>query len=255
MHLQPLPLSWSFDPSVILGLCAAAAGFGYYRRGHPGDGGNPLLFTLGLLAFAIALVTPLDAAADRYLLSAHMLQHILLTMIGPPLLLAGLPRRLGGRLPRFLLNPWLTVTLFNVVLLAWHIPSLYDATLRNGGLHVLEHAMFTGTAVLFWWPIVGPARDRAMSPLMKIGYLAFAGVPPTVVGMILAVAPSPLYGFYQLAPRLIGEVSVELDQQLAGILMFGLGNLIYFVPISILFFRIAEDSEAAQAETDGTVTL
>jgi cytochrome c oxidase assembly factor CtaG len=255
VHLQPLPLSWSFDPSVILGICAAAAGFGYYRRAHPEDGGQPLLFSLGLAAFAIALLTPLDAAADRYLLSAHMLQHILLTMVGPPLLLAGLPRGLGRRLPRFLLNPWLTVTLFNVVLLGWHVPSLYEATLRDEGLHVLEHVMFMGTALLFWWPIVGPARDRPMSPMMKIGYLAFAGVPPTVVGMILAVAPSPLYPFYQLAPRLFGEVSAELDQQLAGILMFGLGNLIYFVPISILFFRIAEDAEAAQAESDSTVTL
>jgi putative membrane protein len=249
VSLQPLPLGWSFDPAIVVGLLATAAWFAWYRRGHPGpDGGSPLLFWPGLACFALALVSPLDSAADRYLLSAHMVQHILITMIGPPLLLAGLPRALGRTLPRFLVNPWLTVVLFNVVLTGWHYPPLYDATLRNEALHILEHLMFMGTAVLFWWPILGPANtrddDQPMSPLMKIAYLAIAGVPPTVVGMTMALAPNPLYGFYELAPRLVAEVSATLDQQLAGLLMFGLGNLIYFVPISVLFFRIGEEQES-----------
>ncbi|MGB2941046.1 MAG: cytochrome c oxidase assembly protein [Candidatus Dormiibacterota bacterium] len=253
MTFQPVPLAWTFDPAIIIGLVAAAAGFVYYRRRHADDRGRGALFWSGLLAFAVALVSPLDAAADRYLLSAHMFQHILLTMVGPPLVLAGLPVGLGARLPRFLLNPWLTVVVFNVVLIGWHFPALYDATLHNELLHVLEHVMFVATAFLFWWPIVGPARQGAMSPLMKIGYLAFAGVPPTVIGMIMALAPSPLYEFYSLAPRLIGEVSAEFDQQVAGVLMFGLGNLIYFVPISVIFLRLADEPEEAATVTDGVV--
>jgi cytochrome c oxidase assembly factor CtaG len=239
---QPVPLAWVLDPSIILGLLTAATGFIYFRRRNPPDAGRPVLFWTGLLCFAVALVSPLDSASDRYLLSAHMLQHILLTMVGPPLILAGLPAAMGRRVPRFLLNPWLAVFLFNLVLIGWHFPPLYDATLHNEALHILEHLMFTGTAFIFWWPIVGPARRGEMSPLMKIGYLAFATVPPTVIGMILAFAPTPLYEFYNLAPRLIGEVSAVLDQQIAGLLMFGLGNLIYFVPMSVLFFRLADDS-------------
>jgi putative membrane protein len=138
----------------------------------------------------------------------------------------------------------LTVTLFNIVLLSWHWPAFYDETLLNPNLHVLEHLMFMGAAVLFWWPIVGPARaGEGMSPLMKIGYLAFAGVPPTVVGMTMALAPSPLYSFYVAAPRLIDGVSAGLDQQIAGILMFGLGNLIYFVPSSRIFLGLMEDPD------------
>jgi putative membrane protein len=250
VHLQPVPLSWSFDPSILVGLLVAAGAYVYLVRSLRDDRGRPVLFWSGLACFAVALVSPLDSASDRYLLSAHMLQHILLTMVGPPLVLAGLPAAAGRRLPRFLLNPWLTVVTFNLVLISWHFPALYDATLRNPTLHILEHVMFMSTALLFWWPIVGPVREGEVSPLMKIGYLAFAGVPPTVIGMILALAPAPLYDFYNLAPRLIGEVSAELDQQLAGILMFGLGNLIYFVPITVLFFRLADEPEGVPARTE-----
>lgn len=243
-----LTLLESVDPSVVLGLLAAAAGFVYYRRraAQP-DGARPALFWLGLAAFAVALIGPLDTISDHYLVSAHMLQHILLTMVGPPLLLAGLPTAGGRYMPAFLVNPWLAVTVFNLTLLAWHVPALYDATLREAALHIVEHLTFIGTAMLFWWPVVGPGRlGAAMSPLMKIGYLAFAGVPPTVLGMSLAIA-GPLYSFYLDAPRIVAGLSPALDQQIAGILMFGLGNLIYFVPISVLFFRIGDEPEPAVA--------
>jgi cytochrome c oxidase assembly factor CtaG len=176
------------------------------------------------------------------------LQHILITMVGPPLVLAGAPD--VDWLGRRRINPWLSVVVFNVMLMVWHLPTLYDATLREPNLHVLEHVLFIATAFLFWWPVVGPgSRGVArMSPLMKIGYLAFAGVPPTVVGFILALAPTPLYPFYGAAPRLLSDVSAALDQQLAGVLMFGLGNLIYFVPVSWLFFHL-EDREPATAQS------
>src|SRR5258708_25465415 len=113
-----------------------------------------------------------------------MVQHLLLAMVGAPLVLAGLPPAAGRALPRFLLNPWLTVTLFNVVLLAWHWPSLYNETLLNENLHILEHLMFMATAFLFWCPIVGPGRaGEAMSHLMKIVYRALSGRPPSVFGL------------------------------------------------------------------------
>jgi putative membrane protein len=249
LNVQPLPLPWTIDLSIIAGLILAGFAYTYFGRGLP-EPGRPWFFWAGLAVFAVALVSPVDYAADHYLLSVHMLQHILLTMVGPPLVLAGLPSAARRALPRFLLNPWLTVTLFNVVLIGWHWPAFYDETLLNPNLHVLEHLMFMGTAVLFWWPIVGPAREgEGMSPLMKIGYLAFAGVPPTVVGMTMALAPSPLYSFYNSAPRLIDGVSAGLDQQIAGILMFGLGNLIYFVPISRIFLALMEDTDQLPAGT------
>jgi cytochrome c oxidase assembly factor CtaG len=247
MGLQPLPLPWNFDPVQLAGLVTAAVAYLFIRRNQD-DAGHPWLFWLGYLCFFVALITPVDAASDRYLLTVHMTQHILITMVGPPLVLAGLPRGMARYLPRFLGNPWLTVLLFNVALLVWHIPALYQATLLNEGIHVLEHLVFMGTAFLFWVPVVGPvAETRGMPPLMKIGYLALAGIPPTVIGMTLALAPFVMYPFYSIQPRLFADLGALADQQVAGMLMFGLGNLIYFVPISVIFLRISDEPEAAPA--------
>jgi len=238
-------VGWTLEPSILVGLIVAAGLYVYRRRTTPlPSDGKPAYFWLGLTAFAVALVSPLDAAADHYLVSAHMLQHILITMVGPPLLLAGAPDM--AWLVRLRINPWAAVFVFNIVLMVWHLPLLYDATLRDPSLHLIEHLMFMATAFAFWWPVVGPGSRRAarLSPLMKIGYLAFAGVPPTVVGFILALAPAPLYPFYAAAPRLLSDMSVALDQQIAGVLMFGLGNLIYFVPVSWIFFHLEEPERA-----------
>jgi cytochrome c oxidase assembly factor CtaG len=244
MGLQPLPLPWNLNFVLLAGILVAAAAYAFLRP-REGDRGDPRLFWPGLLCFVLALVSPVDAASDRYLLSAHMIQHILITMVGPPLVLAGLPPGLSRHLPRFLGNPWVTVTLFNLVLLVWHIPALYQATLLNEDIHILEHLLFMATAFLFWMPIVGPvARARGMAPLMKIGYLAYAGIPPTVIGMTLGLAPFVMYPFYSHQPRLFSDLGALADQQVAGMMMFGLGNLIYFVPISIIFLRLFDEPES-----------
>ncbi|MHB8507500.1 MAG: cytochrome c oxidase assembly protein [Candidatus Dormibacteria bacterium] len=250
--MNPLPLHWVLEPTIVLPMLAATLAFFLDQRSRPAaPGRKPTLFALGMLAFVVALVTPLDFAADRYLLSAHMIQHILITMIGPALLLAALPdadpRGRWGRLPGFLVNPWTAVFLFNAVLLTWHLPALYQATLVNEGVHIFEHVTFVTTAAVFWWPITGPTarRGAGMAPLMKVGYLALAGIPPTVIGMVLAIAPNVLYPFYATAPRLFPSISAELDQQVAGILMFGLGNLIYFVPLTRNFLQLLDEQEAA----------
>jgi len=246
MGLQPLPLPWNFNLVLLAGIATAAVAYVFLRR-REDDPGDPRLFWFGLLCFVVALVSPIDAASDRYLLSAHMIQHILITMVGPPLVLAGLPSGLTRFLPRFLGNPWLTVTLFNAVLLVWHIPALYQATLLNEDIHILEHLLFMATAFIFWLPIIGPvARARGMRPLMKIGYLAYAGIPPTVIGMTLALAPLVMYPFYSLQPRLFSDLGALADQQVAGMMMFGLGNLIYFVPISIIFLRLFDEPGGEQ---------
>ena len=252
MGLQPLPLPWNFNLILLVGLATAAAAILVLgrRREDPGDA---RLLWLGLVCFVVALVSPVDAASDRYLLSAHMIQHILITMVGPPLVLAGLPSGFTRFLPRFLGNPWLAVTLFNAILLVWHVPALYQATLLDENVHILEHLLFMASAFVFWMPIVGPlARSRGMSPLVKIGYLAYAGIPPTVIGMTLGLAPFVMYPFYANQPRLFADVSALGDQQTAGMLMFGLGNLIYFVPISIIFLRLFDEAEGdSEAATQG----
>src|SRR5258708_9691418 len=141
MTLQPLPIQWTFDPSIVAGVILAGFAYAYFG-GHLDERGRPWFFWTGLACFVVALVSPVDYISDHYLLSVHMLQHILLTMVGPPLVLAGLPPAAGPALPPFLLHPRLPVTPFNVLLLSWHFPALYNQTLFNRTPHHLQPPHF-----------------------------------------------------------------------------------------------------------------
>jgi putative membrane protein len=245
-------LDWSLEPTVLGGLAllggayvALAAGAPTAPRGQA----TPVWYGLGLATLFVALQSPIDVGGDRYLFSLHMLQHVLLAMVAPPLLLLGLAglhlRRVAPAGWGILVHPWLAAILFNTVLLVWHVPPLYDATLRNEPLHVLEHLTFFVTGLLFWWPLIPAVRAAgatAMSPLAKIAYLVFTGIPPTILGLLFAVAPRAYYPFYLTAPRLWGLTPVE-DQQIAGLVMFGLGGMIYVAAIAVLFVQFAKEAE------------
>ena len=173
---------WSWEPTVVLGIAAAAAAYAIaWRRGllRADDDvrawvGTPRtrcwFFGAGLLVGFIALLSPLDTGGDLYLFSLHMVQHLLLMMVAPPLCILGLvgmrPLRAsppGGlrRLWAVLVNPWSATLIFSAVLLVWHVPALYDATLTTEPIHVFEHLSFIAVGVLFWWPIIDPMRGRA----------------------------------------------------------------------------------------------
>ena len=264
---------WSWDPSVLLGLAALVVLYVLAtRRGliAPDDdttpwfkraAWRPWLFGLGILSGFIALQSPIDSGGDEFLLSLHMVQHLLLMMVAPPLCLLGIAgmRPLAATVaPRwravwtFVTRPWPATLIFNVVLLVWHNPAWYDATLTTEWIHIVEHLTFIGVGVVFWWPIVDPLRGpatRPVSPFAKMGMLGLAGVPPTVLGFIFCLLGSPAYEFYARAPRLWGLSAVQ-DQQIAGVIMFGLGNIIYFVAISIIFLRLLGDPAADEAEIE-----
>ncbi len=201
----------------------------------------------------LALESPIDVGGDKYLFSLHMLQHVLLSMVVPPLLLLGLPDRWLKRAPGRIHPLWATL-LFNGVLTLWHLPFLYEATLRNEPIHVVEHLSFLVTGVLFWWPIIAPAKGRfALSGVGKIAYLGFAGVPPTILGLVFILSRTVLYPFYAAAPRVVALSPLE-DQQAAGLIMFGLGNIIYFVAIWIIFFGLDEAAVSGGRREDPETT-
>ena len=265
---------WSWEPTVLLGLAALVAAYVMaWRRGLLSDGDDvspwigtsrtrPWFFAAGVVVGFIALQSPIDTAGDEYLFSLHMVQHLLLMMVAPPLCILGLvgmrwpvsgPPGMWRRAWDFVVNPWSATVIFSAVLLVWHIPALYDATLTTEPIHVVEHLSFIAVGIVFWWPIVDPMRgedrERWVGTFAKIAMLVGSGIPPTVLGLIFTVASHAFYDFYARAPRLWG-LSAVADQQFAGVVMFGAGNLIYFAAVVMVFLRVftdpARDEEDAQ---------
>jgi len=241
---------WSLEPTVLAGLFVLTVAYSLLVV-RAGDARRVAWYAAGVAALFIALQSPIDVGGDRYLFSLHMLQHVMLGMVAPPLLLLGMIGLISWR-PRgvaaLLVHPWVAAAVFNLVLLIWHLPQLYEATLRQEPLHILEHVSFFLTGLAFWWPVIEPqaAGSFRLSPVGKIGYLVFSAIPPTILGLVFVIAPAAAYPFYVEAPRLWGLSPVE-DQQIAGLVMFGLGGFIYVAAIAVLFVQFAgeQGSDAA----------
>jgi putative membrane protein len=249
----PLWLRWNLDPLLLLGIALFAAaylyGIGPYRRRRglpPVSGWRVAAFDAGTVIFALALVSPLDTISDDYLFSAHMIQHMLIALVAPPLWLLGTPgwlleplfhRPAVARVARLLTNPIVAFALFNGDLWLWHIPPLYDATLQSEAVHVFEHLTFVGTAVLFWWAVLSPVRAvPRIAPGFGVLYLFIACQPMVALGALLTFASVPLYQPYVDAPRLWGSTPLG-DQQLGGLIMWLPSTAPYLIGASILFFR------------------
>jgi putative membrane protein len=246
--------SWNWEPGLLLGLAAQLGAYlactvGPLRRFFPGSGTASALeiqlFVLGWLSLFVALVSPVDTLST-YSLSMHMVQHILLTLIAPPLMLLGTPSwlfkpiaRVPFALPvgRFLTNPIFVFLLFNVIFLAWHVPAYYNAALTTLPIHILEHIMFFGAATLAWWPVFSPLDDLPRAhPLAQTAFLFFQALPSTILGALIAFAPEPLYPHYTTVPTLWGMTVMD-DQQLAGLIMWVPASLVYFGVLTVVFIR------------------
>jgi putative membrane protein len=247
-------MHWNWDVSLIAGFILVIGGYLYatgpLRRTHhlgpPVPFSRGLAFLLGADICFLALCSPLDALADTYLFSAHMLQHMLLSFAGAPLMVLGIPGWLLRPLLRYrpvlaiwkiLTHPVVTSLLFSTNLWLWHAPLLYNATLYNPQLHIICHLLYIATGILFWWPLLGPAQG-AWLPLSlgeKLAYLFFNDMPMVLLGAGLTFMP-PLYGPYLHAPRLWG-ITPAVDQQLGGLLMWIVGSIFFIVLASIFFLR------------------
>ena len=222
--------------------------------------GRFLLFSMVIalitvLVLFIALVSPVDTLA-AVLLSSHMVQHLLITMVAPPLLLLGTPRwlfrpllRLPLALPagRFLTNPLFTFAVFNLTFALWHAPAYYDAALRSDAVHILEHATMFVASALTWWPIFSPLDELPSLPApLQCLYLFFESIPPTILGALITFSGGVLYPTYARAPRVWGIAPLD-DQQLGGLIMWIPGALIYLAILTVVFFRWFNDDEYADS--------
>ncbi len=246
---------WSWDLSLIYVVPAAVL----YALGSRPRLGRPnalqaAAFYTGLLSLVIALDSPIDVYADE-LLWVHMLQHIILLTVAPPLILLGrpwptmwraLPRRTRSwtarevaRSPlRALAKPLAAWILFNGAIVVWHIPSAYDLTERNGLVHACEHAIFFFCGLLFWARVIdtGPLRPRLQWPV-RIAYIVGAMIVGWVLAIVFVVAPHPIYQHYADLPSRPGGISALTDQQLAGGMMWVGGSLSLTIALLVALYR------------------
>jgi len=213
---------------------------------------HALKFYGALVIFYLAVGSPLDQAGERFLLSAHMLQHQLMIYPSAILFLLGLPawmvRPITGYVPlhgllRFLTRPVICGIIFCVGLQAWHLPMLYDWALQNRNVHILEHFTFYGVALFLWWPVCSPSSEfpPAKYATQMFYFVAVTiGMKPAFV--YITFSQDILYPTYEYAPR-ITWMSPADDQLLAGSMMALVGMVVLMGAFAISFYRWYQQSE------------
>jgi putative membrane protein len=241
-----LASAWLFERGVLTGAGLALLLFGQAflrlrRRGRRDHApwSRAVLFATGVAVATLALVSPLDTVGDSYLLSAHMLEHVLIGDAAPALILVALRgpllffflpapilrplARLGPlrALLSFLLRPRVSLAAWAAVIAAWHVPAAYDYTLTHQAVHDLEHASFVFAGLLVWSQLVDPARRGTLTVGRRLTVAAALFAMGTVLADVLIFSFRPLYPAYAAqAERLFG-LSPFRDQQLAGLVMTG----------------------------------
>lgn len=263
--------SWSFDPIVILALLLAAGIYARaYRRAAARSSavgaGHWVPYMCGLLAIAIALLSPIDPIGDQYLLSAHMAQHILLSDIAPALLVLGLRRPLlplglsreallriaprGGRSGRILArltSPWVALPLWAIATWVWAIPAVFDYATQHELVHDFEHATLFYTGLALWWLIIDPLPRARLRPNgQRLALLGFSRVASAGVCLPLTWLAKSEYPFYTKAPNVYG-ISAIADQHLAGAGMCFMEFLVFGIAFAAVFASVLGRSESGES--------
>ncbi len=251
----PAPVAgFSVHWSTVIGIGALAGLYAWRSRVEHlrATTGQMVAFAAGLLAMFFALNGPLHDLSDYDLFSAHMVQHLVLIFLVAPLLVAGTPGwmlrpalRVPGVAPvaRWITRPKQAFVIFNVMMAGWHVPYFYNLAMAVHPVHIAEHLMFLAAAVVMWWPF--------MSPLPELPRLAYPGqmlycflmsIPMSIVAIYIAMADHVLYPAYEIAPRIWGLTPLE-DQQLGGLIMWIPGGIVFYVVMTIVFFKWAQRGE------------
>jgi cytochrome c oxidase assembly factor CtaG len=277
--MRPLPGwgSWSLDPAVIVVLLAAGALYvRMYRRAathaarRPGAG-HWVPYAAGLLAIAVALLSPLEVIGDDYLLSSHMMQHVLLADIAPALLVLGLrspllplglsrtalravapgSRSAAARVLAVVTSPWVALPLWAAATLGWALPGAFDFAAAHPLAHAFEHATLFYTGLALWWLIVDPLPGARQRPNgQRLAMLGFTRVASAFVCVPLTWLSSTEYARYAAAPRGYG-LSAIADQRLAGASMCFVEILVFAIAFVVVFINMLSRSEARMALVEG----
>jgi cytochrome c oxidase assembly factor CtaG len=259
---EPTPLSavttWSLDPLPWTAALVAAGGYliaaRHVNRANPRvpiPGWRVAAWFGGLVAILVALESAVDVYAGS-LLTVHMVQHLILAMVAPPLLALGAPvtlllrvasprvrhrliaPTLHSRVVRLIASPYVAWPLFAIVMWLTHFSPLYGAALDDPTLHLAEHAIFLGSGLLFWWPVV--AADpipRRLGYGARVAYLGLQMPVNAAVGLAIYFSPTVLYRHYATIERAWGPDALT-DQQISGALMWGAGDLLLLFAIPVV---------------------
>jgi putative membrane protein len=249
--------AWPFDPLIILGLVTAAVVYALgsmrLRRAGRWSLRRATAFWAGTVALGVALLSPLDAVAET-LFSAHMAQHLLLTVVAAPLLvvarpvatwLAALPsdsRRTAARaraaiafVPRVLRRPLVAFGVVTVAMWSWHVPTLYEAALVNEPVHALEHGSFLVASILAWSVALRRGRRDVSNAFGRALFLVAYALQGALLGALLVFASTPLYSVHR-GGLVLWRLTALQDQQLAGALMWIPPAAVYLAAIAAVLF-------------------
>ena len=252
---------WHAHPSVVVGLLMFAGiyllGVGPLRSrfqwGPPAEAWRVSVFLLGVLVLIIALLSPIHELGESYLFSFHMVQHLLLMLVMPPLVLIGIPpwllrpllkRQFVKNVASYITRPVAAFLIFNTVLIVWHVPGVYDLALRERDIHIAEHITFMAAAILMWWPILSPLPELPRAPY--VGQIAYLFIIPTIsaiLGAFITFSNSVWYSWYAEAPR-IWSVSAESDQEIGGLIMWVPGGVVFLTALIAVFLIWAYKQES-----------
>jgi putative membrane protein len=204
------------------------------------------LFFGALVLMFFSLNGWLHDLSDYHLFSAHMVQHLLLTLIAPPLLILGTPGWMlrpalrwpvVGAIARAVTPPARCFVIFNVVLTVWHLPPMYEMAMEHHNIHIVQHLCFMVAATLMWWPILSPLPElpRLSYPLQML-YLFLMSIPMSLVAVCIGYSDHILYPAYASAPR-IWDITPMQDQLLGALIMWIPGGFFFFAIISVVFFK------------------
>ncbi len=273
---QAVLLSWSVPPAATFALVLTALVYlrGWLLMRQAGVPFVPLWravsFLLGLLSLWVALASPLDTFSG-FVLTAHMLQHMMLMMLAPPLILLGAPVvplvrglpvfaarefagpflnwRVANRVGHALTHPIVALLLMGTVMFAWHTPRLYELALASSSWHQVEHACFFLASLVFWWPVIQPWPSRARWPRWAVvPYLLVADLENTALAAILVFSDRLLYPSYAAVPRLFGFSALH-DQAAAGAVMWVMGSLAFVLPAIAIAVQCLQSDRGLQQAT------
>lgn len=262
--------AWGFEliPAIVL-VAASLVYVDVYRRAARRSKavgiGHSLPYAAGIVTVALALFSPIDAIGDTWLLSMHMLQHVLLADIAPalivvglrsPLLPLGLPKQAliaiapGGRYGRLvatLTSPWVLLPAWVAVTWVWVVPSIFDYSSQHSFVHSLEHATLFYSGLGLWWLVVDPLpRSRLRPNAVRLGMLGFTRIAAAAICVPLMWITHVEYPLYAAAPRAFGLSPIE-DQRLAGAGMSFLEIMLFGIAFAVVFISVLSRADAADS--------